>query len=288
MSILKFKGHKARSGKNAAYITRVSAGDSISFHNLDELEGENLHENRVNALSYAYDREETETGRTHYRLILSWDRKEDTEQAKEMTHEFLKDNFKDSRAIVSIHQDTDVTHAHVWIDARNIDDRKLHSPKNHLNQLCKSWQQQYDREYGTNRATEFAQKREEMRQWREDKHKGIDTPKPERAAMTAEKWREKDLRDAGVKIDHGIEKEGPRRDKSSIAIRDSNSKETKRGIEQRKSELTQKANEVAERVKEYSRRTDQTESRSRAISGRVAQLDRSATEKIEKDRGNER
>jgi hypothetical protein len=157
-----------------------------------------------------------------------------------------------------------------------------------LNQLCKSWQQQYDREYGTNRATEFAQKREEMRQWREDKHKGIDTPKPERAAMTAEKWREKDLRDAGVKIDHGIEKEGPRRDKSSIAIRDSNSKETKRGIEQRKSELTQKANEVAERVKEYSRRTDQTESRSRAISGRVAQLDRSATEKIEKDRGNER
>lgn len=206
MSILKFKaGRRGAGGKNAGYITRESACDSISFHNLDELEGENQYENRVNALSYAHNREEEEMflsarGRTHYRMILSWEGKEETMRAKEMTHEFLKENFKDSRAVVAVHQDTEHTHAHVWIDARNLDDRKLHSPKNHLNELCRNWQEQYDREYGTDRAQEFSEKREETRLYKLAMHSGFEQPKPERAGMTAENYREKDLRDAGVKI----------------------------------------------------------------------------------------
>lgn len=288
MSVLKFKGHKSKGGQNAAYITRVTAGESISFHNLDELQGENIHESRVNALSYAYDRDETETGRTHYRLILSWDRKEDTEQAKDLTHDFLKENFKDSRAIVSVHQNTDETHAHVWIDARNIDDRKLHSPKNHLNQLCSSWQQLYDRQYGTQRAEEFAQKREEMRQWREDKHKGIDSPKPERASWTSEKWQEKRYKDAGVIIKDGAEKEGLGGNQLSFAVGDSNAEETKRGIEQRKSELAQKVNDISGRVTEYTGRLDRSESEAGRISETVKQLDKSPNKEIEKDGGKER
>lgn len=206
MSILKFKaGRRGAGGKNAGYITRESACESVSFHNLDELEGDSQYENRVNALSYAHNREEEEMfanarGRTHYRMILSWEGKEETVRAKEMTHEFLEENFKDSRAVVAVHQDTEHTHAHVWIDARNLDDRKLHSPKNHLNELCRNWQEQYDRAYGTDRAKEFSEKREETRLYKLAIHNGIEQPKPERAGMTSEDFREKDLRDAGVKI----------------------------------------------------------------------------------------
>jgi hypothetical protein len=199
MSVVKFKGHtKGASGKNVDYIMRDSACESVSFHNLDELRGDTDFDSKVNARSYAYNREDEEKGRTHYRVILSFDGKETSEKAQEMAAEFLKENFPDARGIVAIHQDTDNTHAHIWLDARQLDDKKIHSPKDHINQLSSSWQQQYDREYGTERAQEFAEKREEMRQWREDKHNGIDRPRPERAEMNSEQWRDKEAKDLGI------------------------------------------------------------------------------------------
>ena len=228
---MKFKaGARGASGKNASYITRESACDSISFHNLDELETENQYENRINALSYAYNREEEETkGRTHYRVVLSWEGKEDTNRAKEQTHEFLDNNFKDSRAIVAVHQDTDQTHAHVWIDSRNIDDRKLHSPKNHINKLSQSWQKQYDREYQTNYEKEFAAKREETRQYKEAKHKGLEATPPNRAEMTSGKWREKDERDAGIKS-YGTNEKGLGRDQYFASNRERISEKSERAV----------------------------------------------------------
>lgn len=231
MSIVKFKaGSKGASGKNASYITRESACESISFHNLDELEAKSKYEKRVNALTYAHNREEEETkksqrGRTHYRVVLSWEGKENTEQAEGMTHEFLKENFKDSRAIVAIHQDTEHTHAHIWIDARNTNDRKLHSPKNHINELSRSWQRQYDREYKTNYEKEYAVKREETRQYKEAMHKGKSTEKPNRAEMNTEKWRAKDERDAGVKT-NGTNKERTGRNQQFTDERERISKES--------------------------------------------------------------
>lgn len=235
MSIVKFKsGRKSASGKNASYITRESACESISFHNLDELKAENQYEKRVNALTYAHNREEEETenssrGRTHYRVILSWESKEDSERAEGMTHEFLQENFKESRAIVAIHQDTEHTHAHIWIDARNIDNRKLHSPKNHINNLSRSWQKQYDREYKTNYEKEYAIKREETRQYKEAMHNGKNTEKPSRAEMNSKKWREKDDRDAGIKT-NGTNKERTGRNQRFITERERISKESEHRI----------------------------------------------------------
>jgi hypothetical protein len=231
MSVLKFKaGAKGASGKNVSYITREDACDSISFHNLEELEAKDQYEKRVNALSYAHNREEEETkGRSHYRVTLSWEDKEDTEKAKEMTHEFLNENFKDSRAIVAIHQDTDHTHAHVWVDARQEDGRKLHSPKNHINEISQSWQKQYDREYQTSYEKEFSAKREETRQFKEAKHNGLEAEKPSRAKMSSEKFRGKDERDAGIK-NNGINKEGFGRSQQFITEREQFSKESERTI----------------------------------------------------------
>ena len=254
MSVMKFKGHSARSGQNVNYIMRDSACEEVSFHNLEDLEGENDYESKTNARSYAYNREEEETkGRTHYRMVLSWEGKEESDKAREMAHEHLKENFPDARAIVAVHQDTDQTHAHIWIDARKTDDRKVHSPKNHINELSRSWQNQCDREYGTDRAHEFAEKREEMRQWREDRHNGKDTPKPERHQIAAEKWREKDQHDKGVK-NYGIEQEGFGGNQRPFEVRNSNSKETERAI-----------TGSQQRIEQSNQQIDRTESEARSL-----------------------
>ncbi len=244
MSVLKFKaGRRGTSGKNAGYITRESACDSISFHNLNELETDDHYEKRVNTLSYAHNREDeemhiSERGRTHYRLILSWDREEETEKVREMSHEFLDKNFEKSRAIIAVHQDTEHTHAHIWIDARNTDERKLHSPKNHLNEICRSWQNQYDQEYQTDYAKQFAEKREETRQYKEALHNDEKAAKPTRHRMTTEQYREKDLKDAGVKI-YGINQEGFRGNQRSFEVRNSNTKEAEQTIDRSRQQIEQ-------------------------------------------------
>lgn len=213
MSIAKFTiGRRGASGKHASYITRDGACDSISFHNLDELQGDNEFENKVNAISYAYNREEEEleqngNGRTHYRMILSWEGKEDSDKAREMTHEYLQENFKDSRAVVAVHQDTDQTHAHIWIDARQTDERKLHIQTRDYKKLDERWTQQYDRAYGTEYAKDYAAKKEQTRQWKRDRaaerqqgKKELPKDKPERYRDDLDSgfFRQKEAKDRGA------------------------------------------------------------------------------------------
>ncbi len=281
MSVMKFKGHTGASGKNVDYIMRDSACQDLSFHNLDELQGQDEHESKINARSYAYNREDEEKGRTHYRVTLTWEGKEDTAKAREMSQEYLKENFKDSRAIVAVHQDTNKTHAHIWIDSRQLDDRKIHSPRNHINELSQSWQTRCDREYGTNRAKEFAEKREESRRWREDRHNGKDTPKPERAQMTSEKWREKDQQDRGVK-GNVIDKEGLGRNQRPFEVRNSNSKETEQTVNrsqqyfERSNQATAGSQQQLESSKRNSGRAnqqfDRTESEARSLHQTVERM----------------
>lgn len=289
MSVLKFTaGRKGGSGAHAGYITRNSACDSISFHNLEELETGDQSHNKVNAISYAYNREEEEqeinpNGRSHYKMVLSFDRKEETDKAKEMTHEFLDKNFENSRAIVSIHQDTPQTHAHIWIDARNMDDRKLHSPRNHINELSRSWQHQYDREYNTKYEKEFAEKREEMRQWREDKHKGIDRPKPERATMTTEKWREKDERDKGVIKTYGIDESRTGGDQRSFKVRESKSESADRAVSGSQRNIA-KSEQLSNRATEQSNRTESATRELRDEFEQMAQKSRKIEDRGDNDR----
>ena len=225
MSITRFTvGRRGASGKHAGYITRESACDSISFQNLDELQGENQFESKTNAISYAYAREDCEEkGRTHYRLMLSWDRKEETDRAREQTHEYLEKNFKDSRAIVTIHQDTEHTHAHVWIDARQNDERKLHIQTKDYKRLDERWTQQYDRNYQTDYAKDYAAKKELTRQ-----------NAREPARPTGEFFREKDVRDKGVER---IDESRVRGNQRPFAVRDSNIEEAERTVNRSQQQL---------------------------------------------------
>jgi hypothetical protein len=204
MSILKFSGkaNPAASSANIRYITRVRACADLSFRNLPELE------TRADAIAYAERRAEEEAERpargggiqrNHHRMVLSFDRTETTEQAREQAHEFMRENFPNARAIISVHQDKK-THAHVWVDARGTDDRKLRLDKTTYKTLDERWARHYDRQYGTDYEREYKEKKTETRAWKRDRVAGIDRPKPTRArdGMTADKYREKDLRDSGV------------------------------------------------------------------------------------------
>ncbi len=210
-TLCKFTGkpNASTSGKHAAYITRETGthGDerAIYLHNLDELKGIDYRETRTNFISYAEARQDEELAkrkdaRTHYRCILSFDRQEDTEKARELAAQFLKEKFPEARAAVAIHRDTDHTHAHIWIDARQIDDRKIHLPKNKFKTLDDRWAKIYAREYGEKYEREHLEKKEETRNFKRAKAQGKEHARPERASrpITAREHKEREARNYGI------------------------------------------------------------------------------------------
>ena len=220
MSVAKFSvGRSGAGGANAEYITREKAAEKIAFFNLEKLEAKNKNEARTNAIAYAHTREESElarnkNGRTHYRLILSWDGKEESEKAVEEAEKFLAKNLPEARAIIAVHQDTGNTHAHIWIDARQTDNKKIHLPKNKFQSFDERWAEQFDETYGTVYAAEYKVKKAETKQWKTirrewknvyaplgDDAKNYPLPtKPERAAdvFDTQYWRDKEIENLGI------------------------------------------------------------------------------------------
>jgi hypothetical protein len=290
MSIAKFTvGRRGASGRHASYITRESACRSISFYNLDELHGENDFEKRVNAISHAFAREDIETakserGRTHYRIILSWDRKEETDIAKEQAHEFLKENFDKGRGFVAVHQDTEHTHAHVWLDARTNDGRKLHIGKSVYRQLDESWTKQYDRNYQTEYAKEYQAKKQQTRQWKRElvqqraeqqrdgkQERPQDKPERHTDKLKNEFWREKEIRDSGVI--KGNDENGIRGNQQSFTVRNGRDSMGERGLNNSQQQLTKSERAVSRATEQ----THRTESEARGLHqavARVAQTER--------------
>jgi hypothetical protein len=177
-AVLKFS--VPRSGKtsaaNARYITREAATHSdersIRFHNLEELKGKDYRETRTNFIAYTEARLDEETtrtkrgageARTHYRAVLSFDQAESTSKAHELADKWLKENFKDCRAAVVLHHDTKNLHAHVWVDARQLNDKKLNLDNKKFKSLDESWAKIYSKQYGEHYLTDHLRKKEETR-----------------------------------------------------------------------------------------------------------------------------
>jgi hypothetical protein len=310
MSIAKFTvGRSGASGRHASYITRESACRSVSFHNLDEQRGENDFESRTNAIAYAYAREDIETekserGRTHYRIILSWDRKEETDKAQDEAHKFLDENFEKGRGFVAVHQDTEHTHAHIWLDARCDDGRKLHINKNAYKRLDENWARQYDKTYGTNYADEYKAKKQQTREWKrelveqrtgqEQKRDGKQERPPDKPERHSDKlknefWREKEIRDSGVV--KGNDENGIRGNQQSFTVRSGRTETGERELNNSQQQLTKSERAVSRATEQ----THRTESEARGLHqavARVAQTERGSrverSDAIDRDGGIER
>lgn len=187
-------------GASVDYITREKAAERISFVKLPELRAGTKKEERDNAVAYSELRMEVEkskrkNARTNYKLLLSWDRKESSEVADRMAAEFVERNFPTAKAILAIHQDTDNTHAHIWIDARGTDGKKLHFKKNEFQMIDERWHKAFDEEYNTDYFVELKAKKTETADYKKAKAEGREAEKPARAAdeFSNDYWRGKEI-----------------------------------------------------------------------------------------------
>jgi hypothetical protein len=200
-AVFKFsKGRAGASSANVRYITRQKAADErVWTRNVPEHTQEgDTHKEQINNLrEYARQREEDEIGaarsgsgetRTHYRAIYSFDREVSDEQAQRMVDEHLDKNFPNARCIAAIHRDTDHTHTHVWIDARDTDERKIQLDNKTYKTLDDDWAKTYAREFDERSIyDEHVNKKYQTQDWKreayEARRRGEDAPaKPARAA----------------------------------------------------------------------------------------------------------
>jgi hypothetical protein len=250
--IYKNKCNPAASARNVEYITRDSACESISFHNLDELRDDDRIQAKSNAINFAEQREieeeariignERGTPRNHNRMILSFDRKEETEIAKEEAHKFLDKNFPNQKAIVSVHQDQDRSHLHIWFDCRDVDtDRKTQIQPKDFYTLDEKWAKQYDERYGTEYEREYTTKKRETFEWKREQYERTQGVEGKKELPESKPARHTDNKVEIIQTrednQHGMDKSADRTDEQPISIGHKRIEQSKHSFEQSKSNI---------------------------------------------------
>jgi hypothetical protein len=203
------KPNPKASAQNIKYITRESALDgqkSLFLHNIDHLRGFDTRETKTNLTAYAETRlleekHKTRTGagetRTHYRLLVSFDRKEKTDKAREMMADFLKENFPQARAVAAVHQDTAATHIHVWVESRQLNGKKIDLDNKKFKSLDERWAKIYGREYGADYEHQHILKKLETKEYKRARAQGKQIAKPIRDEKRQD-FNERDYKNYGI------------------------------------------------------------------------------------------
>jgi hypothetical protein len=160
------------------------------------------------------DYEKRKGGRTHYRVILSFDVPATNEQIKDLTNNFLEQAFPKAIAFGAIHRDTDHPHVHLYLSSRQFDGRRIQLKNNEFKTIDEKWAKIYAAFAGDKSVyVEYLGKKEETRQWKiaaaEAYRKGAPIPpKPERDNDRRERLAEQrlsaqrsDARDRGRQLE---------------------------------------------------------------------------------------
>src|SRR5215813_10958343 len=172
-------------------------------------------------------------GRTHYRVILSFDVPATNSQIRDLTNQFLKETFPKAIAFGAIHRDTEHPHVHLYLHARQVDGKKIYLTRQQYGSIDENWARIYS-EFAGERSVyvEHLRKKEETKQWKiaaaEAYRRGEPIPpKPERDNDRRERLAEQKLsaqrsqaRDQGKQLD-------PRRAAEPVS-RPASEKETSR------------------------------------------------------------
>ena len=132
------------------------------------------------------DYERRKGGRTHYRIILSFDVPASNRQIRDLTNQFLEQAFPKAIAFGAIHRDTDHPHVHLYLNSRQTDGRRIQLKNNEFKTIDEKWSRIYTDFAGDKSAhVEYLRKKEETKQWKiaaaEAYRKGESIPpKPER------------------------------------------------------------------------------------------------------------
>jgi hypothetical protein len=210
------RGRAGSSGAHARYITRPPATgrdlDAILTRNYPEevREASDYGELRDHLEEYCRQQEDDELQRprrgggetrTHYRLVLSFEEQVDTREARDLADDYLEQTFPDARALAAVHQDTEHTHVHVHLQARDVDDHKLHFDRHAYERLDEQWAEVYAREYGHEKLEEHLERKAATREWKQEYARAAEDgrelpPVPERAGHAwsredGERWEER-------------------------------------------------------------------------------------------------
>lgn len=206
-----YTGTLGRSPDHVSYITRESAvrdrERAVLAYNLPDAvrDARGYEELRDNLVAHAQVREEQEMkrhrgpreARTHYRVRASFEREVSSERALAMAKEWLDGKLPQARGFVVVHRDTEHVHVHIWIDARQMDGKKIQLPKEKYRSLDSRWNQLYSAEMKRDpqeHERKKAQTREAKRQgW--ERRERPEYPARVRAAAEelAKKWDRRDL-----------------------------------------------------------------------------------------------
>jgi relaxase-like protein len=160
------------------------------------------------------DYERRKGGRTHYRIILSFDVPATNRQIRDLTNNFLEQAFPKAIAFGAIHRDTGHPHVHLYLNSRQTDGRRIQLKNNEFKTIDEKWSRIYTDFAGDKSAhVEYLRKKEETKQWKiaaaEAYRKGEPIPpKPERDNDRRERLAEQrlaaqrsDARDCGHQFD---------------------------------------------------------------------------------------
>lgn len=189
---------------------------------------------------YAEQKEEDEFNRTrkgtgqpstHYRIVVSFEEKIETEKAHSMGKEYLEKQFPNTRAIGAVHQDTNHTHIHFHIQSRDTNNKLLRFSPYQWKETDKEWNKIYSREFGREKEQQYLDKKAETREWKKSLVNGEEKEKPQRInTINKEIYRERDRRNAGF---YELNKERDGRDKPSLADGSKAIEERTRGIQEK-------------------------------------------------------
>lgn len=150
-----------------------------------KLSADEKRENLVAHFSALADLEERQKGLSHFRLILTVGPEVTNGELKGMVNDFLCASFPLCPAFAAIHEDTNHRHAHVYVHARQLDNRRVDLGQDYF-RLDESWMEicakRLERPEIYDRHVEL---KEETRRWRDRAEKaraaGKDAPpKPDR------------------------------------------------------------------------------------------------------------
>lgn len=95
-------------------------------------------ENAVAYFSMLSELEERKGGVTHLRIILTVGAEVSNRELKILVNTFLGENFSLAQAVAAIHENTKHKHAHLFVHARQLDNRRINLGQNYF-QLDESW-----------------------------------------------------------------------------------------------------------------------------------------------------
>src|SRR5262245_37386044 len=123
------RGANARSAKLEGSLEKVSLKQKVE-----------------NLKLYSGSREEFERkkgGRTHYRIILSFDDPATNQQIRDLGNKLLKEVFPNAIGFGAIHRDTQHPHAHIYLHSRQIDGRRIQLKNSDFRSIDEKWARIY-------------------------------------------------------------------------------------------------------------------------------------------------